>query len=266
MYLPLGFDKSIALEAADLVNQAYQQFENFQAGTPWSLQGNYELLGEFHARPEGLFPREEPFGFVARNKTSAAVFVTFRGTQTPEDWLSDFTLPQVAHPWGQTEKGFTHLYDQCSADVQALVRGAGAAPVVFVTGHSLGAGLAVLAAADLVRSQVAPKAAMYSFAGPRAGNPAFAGNFNKNVAIAWRIVNTEDIVTTLPIPTPTLDNKPHAVSKFGTALSLLPSLDYEHVGIAVSFTTHKGSIADNHLMPVYIEALNASESAQAAVV
>jgi len=106
MYLPPGFDKAIALEAAGLVNQAYQQFENFQRGTPWALQGNYDSLGNLHAKPEGLFARDEPFGFVAPNKTSGVVFVTFRGTQSPEDWLTDFTLPQVAHPWGQVEKGF----------------------------------------------------------------------------------------------------------------------------------------------------------------
>jgi len=102
---------------------------------------------------------------------------------------------------------------------------------------------------------------MYSFAGPRAGNVAFSGNFNQNVAVAWRIVNTEDIVTTLPIPTPVLAKGSHALTPFGTVLKLLPSLDYERVGSAVSFTTHKGTIEGNHMMDTTIAALNASQDA-----
>lgn len=258
MYLPPGFDKFIALEVAALVNQAYDQFEHFLQGTPWSLQGKYDTLGLLSAKPEGLLARKEPFGFVARNQASGNVFVTFRGTKSLEDWLSDFTFPQVAHPWGQAEGGFSHLYAQCSADVQASVQRAGAVPNVFVTGHSLGAGLATLATADLVNSGVAPGAAMYSFAGPRVGDLAFAAQFNRRVVLRWRIVNTEDIVTTVPLATPVLfpDEHPHAA--FGIMLMLARKLAYEHVGVPVSFTTHKGSIPANHAMQVYIDALNAS--------
>lgn len=258
MYLPPGFDKAIALEAAALVNQAYDQFQHSKQGTPWALQGNYDLLRLLSAKPEGVLTKLEPFGFVVRNKTSGNVFVTFRGTDSLDDWLSDLTFPQVAHPWGQAEAGFSLLYAQCSSDVRAGVQQAGAGPNVFVTGHSLGAGLAVLAAADLVNSGVAPGCMMYSLAGPRVGDLAFAAQFNRRVPAAWRIVNTEDIVTTVPLATPTLfsDDKPHTA--FGIVLMLARKVDFEHVGTPVSFTTHKGSIPANHAMQVYIDALNAS--------
>ena len=257
MFFPPAFDKSIALEAADLVDQAYDQFEHFKQGMPWILQGNYDTLGLLSAKPEGLLCRKEPFGFVAGNKASGAVFVTFRETKSPEDWVSDFTFPQVPHPWGQAEEGFSHLYAQCSADVRASVQGAGAAPGVFVTGHSLGAGLAVLATADLVNSGVASGAAMYSFAGPRVGDPGFAATFNSRVALAWRIVNTEDIVTTVPFATPELFPDGHPHSAFGIMLMLAHKFDYEHVGNPLSFSAHKGSIPANHGMQVYIDALKA---------
>lgn len=255
MFLPPGFDRAIALEAAALVNQAYDQFDHFQLGQPWNLAGNYDTLGLLSAKPGGLFPRLEPFGFVARNQASRNVFVTFRGTEGLGDWISDFTFPQVRHPWGHAEQGFTHLYDQCSANVQAFVRAAGAAPNVFVTAHSLGAGLAVLATADLVISKVAPNAAMYSFAGPRVGDLDFATQCNGQVALAWRIVYTEDIVTTVPIATPLLIGAGSPHSPVGIVLALARGLNYEHVGCPVSFTTHKGSIAANHAMQVYINAL-----------
>lgn len=261
MFLPPGFDKGIALEAAALVNQAYDQFDQFLKSAPWQLSGNYDTLGLLSAKPGGLLrplSPKEPFGFVARNQTSGNVFVTFRGTKSLEDWLSDFTLPLVAHPWGQVEQGFSSLYAQCTADVQAFVKGAGAVPNVFVTGHSLGAALAALAAADLVNSGVTPGAAMVSFAGPRVGDPAFTDQFNGRVAQRWRVVNTEDIVTTLPIATASLfgGGVPHTA--LGTLLALARSFNYEHVGTALSFTAHNGTIPANHAMQVYIDALNAS--------
>lgn len=258
MYLPPGFDKTMALEAADLVNQAYDQFDHFLQGVAWSLQGNYDTLVQLWAKPEGLLPRKEPFGFVARNRVSGAIFVTFRGTISLGDWLSDFTFPQVVHPWGAVEQGFSHIYVQCSGDVQAAVKGAAPASAVLSTGHSLGAALAILAAADLVNSGVAPAAGMYSFAGPRVGNLDFAAEFNRRIAVAWRTVNTEDIVTTVPLATPDLlvPNQPHTPLSMMLMLSM--NLNYEHIGTPVSFTTHKGSIPANHAMQVYINAIKAS--------
>ena len=255
MFLPPGFDKLIALEAAGLVIQAYNQYDHFTQGKAWSLQGNYDPLGSFSAKPEGLFAHQEPFGFVARNRATGNIFVSIRGTRSPEDWMSDFTFPQVAHPWGHAEEGFSHIWNQCSADVQGFVRNAGARASVFVTGHSLGAGLAVLATADLVISGIAPGAVMYSFAGPRVGDLAFADKFNQSVAAAWRICNTEDIVTTVPLATPDLFAGSHPHSPLGMILMLARDLNFEHVGVPVSFTTHKGTILDNHQMPVYVAAL-----------
>ena len=258
MFLPPGFDRSIALEAAGLVNQAYDQYVKFTQGTAWTLGGNYDALGTLSAKPQGLFAKVEPFGFVARNRTSGSVFVAFRGTQSIEDWLSNFSFPQVAYSWGgqaagQTEKGFKDLYDQCSLDVKTAVQHAPGAPSVFVTGHSLGGALATLATADLVGSGV--RAAMYNIASPRVGDPVFAGRFNSEVTTRWRIVNTEDIVTTVPIATPKLLSPMPPHNPLGMLLMWANRLDYEHVGDAVTFTTHKGSIIGNHEMPTYIAAL-----------
>ena len=142
MFLPPGFDRAIAVEAAALVTQAYDQYDKFTQGTSWSLQGNYDTLGVLSAKPEGPLSRVEPFGFVGRNRTSGNVFVTFRGTKSVEDWLSNLSFPQVAHPWGHAEKGFSDLYAQCAAATKAAVQQAPAGSGVFVTGHSLGGALA----------------------------------------------------------------------------------------------------------------------------
>jgi triacylglycerol lipase len=118
--------------------------------------------------------------------------------------------------------------------------------------------VAALAAADIATSGAAAQTALYSFAGPRVGDLAFAAGFNSRVAAAWRVVNTEDIVTTVPLATPALSSGivPHNPLSFLNNLG--QTLDYEHVGNAVAFTTHTGSIAGNHDMQVYIAALNAA--------
>jgi triacylglycerol lipase len=252
MFLPPGFDKAIALEAATLVIQAYDQYVKFTHGLTWNLIGDYDTRQLLFGRPEGLLAKTEPFGFVAQNKTSRNVFVAFRGTQSLEDWMANLSFPQVSHVWGSAESGFADLYNQCSVDVKAAVQNAGDAPNVFVTGHSLGGALATLATADLVSSGVRPQAAMYNIASPRVGDRAFAAKFNSQVTTRWRIVNTEDIVTTVPLATPTLAPGSHPHSPLGAVLVLANRLDYEHVGEAVTFTTHRGSIVGNHQMPTYL--------------
>ena len=89
---------------------------------------------------------------------------------------------------------------------------------------------------------------MYSFAGPRVGDIPFAGVFNKRVAVAWRVVNTEDIVTTVPLATPELFSGDVPHTPLSMVLMLAKHLNYEHVGTAVNFTTHNGSITGNHAM------------------
>lgn len=261
--IPPGFDLPIAMEAADLVLQAYDQFAAFKAGRPWSLTGDYTDLGDYSARAGGLFTeldRPEPFGFVAQNNQSKNVFVIFRGTETPDDWLSNIAINQSAHPWGPVEDGFSKLYAQCSPAVLAAVKKTAAAKV-FVTGHSLGAALATLAAADLVISGTTVQ--LYNFASPRTGSPAFADIFNQRIPVAWRTVNTEDLVTTVPFSTVNLGSGkvPHGL--LGVVIGFARKLDFEHVGSAVSFTSFKGSIVGNHQMPTYLAALMAAQAAAA---
>ena len=249
MFLPPGFDKGLAVEAAGLVLQAYQQFAAFKTGQAWSLAGGYQNLGLLEARPADLSLKQEPFGFVARNLTTTNVFVTFRGTESVFDWLADLSIPQIPHPWGLVEKGFDFIYRQCTGSVQAAVGRAPGAQIL-VTGHSLGAALAVLASADLAINGIVPR--MYSFAGPRVGNPSFAGQFNQKVPVHWRIVNTEDIVTTVPLATGRIDAPGSVeVSAIGLILARISGLEYQHVGDSVPFTVQRGSIVGNHDMGMY---------------
>jgi triacylglycerol lipase len=252
-YVPPGFDLKIAQEAAALVQNAYDQFNQ---GSTWKIKAGYDELDRLHAKPEGWLAKDEMFGFVARNQTSRDVFVTFRGTQSAEDWLSNLTFPQDKHPggWGMVEKGFVQLYKQCSRTVTQAVASSGAARV-FVTGHSLGGALATLATADLVLNKT--EASMYSFASPRTGNRDFADRFDAAVRVRWRVANTEDLVTTVPLATVALDttkaNMLHTIAALASHLG--QAFDFEHVGTPVNFTTHNGSLSGNHSMQTYTDAL-----------
>src|SRR5579862_6635780 len=192
---PPEFNRPLAQQVAALVQNAYDQYIQ---GTNWHILPGYEILAVLEAKPEGWTAKDERFGFIAQEQTSGDLFVTFRGTQSPEDWLSNLTFPQVPHAWGMVERGFSTLYNQCSTSVRQTVANAGAARVV-VTGHSLGGALATLATADLVLAGRAPL--MYTFASPRTGNVDFANKFNQNVQVRWRVANTEDLVTTVPLAT-----------------------------------------------------------------
>ncbi|HLH44395.1 MAG TPA: lipase family protein [Bryobacteraceae bacterium] len=249
---PAGFDLPTALEAAELVAQAYAQFDAFKKSMKWSLPAAYRNLATFSAKAE-------PFGFVAQNSASRNVFVTFRGTETLEDWLSNITIRHTNHAWGPVEEGFWNLYAQCQENVRAGVQAAAEAGQIVVTGHSLGGALATLAAADLTISGVAVK--MYNFASPRTGSPAFAEQFNQRIAAAWRAVNTEDLVPTVPISTPNLEPGKSAHGLLGVLIGIAPKLDFEHVGIPVNFTTFKGSISANHQMETYVAALSEAKAA-----
>jgi predicted lipase len=242
---PTDFSREIAREAALLVQQAYAEFQQTQQGQTWTLQGNYTELGRCSAD-------NELFGFVAQNNATRDVFVVFRGTQTPLDWISNFTFPHASHKWGNVERGFSGLYQQCSRMVLGSVQKALNPRNLYTTGHSLGGALSSLAAADLALTGAS--VGTYNFASPRVGDPDFAGKFNASVAPHWRVVNTEDIVTTVPLATATIAAlAPH--SPLGFLLLLSKDLNYEHVGEPVSFTEQRGSITANHDMALYLAQL-----------
>lgn len=143
------------------------------------------------------------FGFIA--KGPGAVFVSFRGTETPEEWLCDFEAVPTACEIGSgtVHAGFQTVYevvrDSASAGLQAALS---PGDQLLVTGHSLGAALAVLFADDAF--SVTQKMQVCTFAGPRIGLNNFVATYNKNVPDTTRVVNRWDIVPNVPVPAPPL--------------------------------------------------------------
>jgi hypothetical protein len=150
------------------------------------------------------------FGLTAVNAATKTVIASFRGTQTLEDWLADFDF--VAIPYecvqhaGNVHMGFQLVYHAVRNSVKQLVGQALAAGCqnIWVTGHSLGAALALLCAPDLVSNvskTVVPR--LYTFAGPRVAQndilqPGFQQLFDTLIPLCYRMVNRWDKVPDLP--------------------------------------------------------------------
>ena len=145
-------------------------------------------------------------GFVGRNDTTQTAIVSFRGTETPEDWLKDFDsvavpFPDVANS-GLVHQGFDAVYRTIR---DSVIAGVGAVKVnaksMWITGHSLGGALALLAALDFGKSAVPPLISqVYTFAGPRVGDDTFEKLFDATIPLCYRVWNRWDIVPQLPPP------------------------------------------------------------------
>jgi len=145
-------------------------------------------------------------GFVGRNDATQTAIVSFRGTETPEDWLQDFDSLAVPFPdipaSGLVHQGFDAVYQTIRDSVIAGVDAAKVnATSMWITGHSLGGAIALLAAIDFAKNAVPPLVSqLYTFAGPRVGDESFQALFDAAIPLCYRVVNRWDIVPQLPPP------------------------------------------------------------------
>ncbi|KAI6225172.1 Lipase-like protein [Aphelenchoides fujianensis] len=71
---------------------------------------------------------------------------------------------------------------------------------VFITGHSLGGGLAAIAAGELVGVErvAAERVVMLNFGQPRVGDREYARQYEKLLPFAYRVVHANDLVPHVP--------------------------------------------------------------------
>ena len=118
--------------------------------------------------------------------------LSFRGTEVSQlsDVLADLKAGKNNEKCGgKVHYGFKHELDKLWSDIEKeldLIEGQ-----IYVTGHSLGAAMATIAA-----SRIQPKViALVTFGSPRVGTKEFV----KNVTIDhYRVQNNNDVVTSVP--------------------------------------------------------------------
>ncbi|KAJ4956130.1 hypothetical protein NE237_012913 [Protea cynaroides] len=184
------------------------------------------------------------------------IIISLRGTATCLEWTENMRDVLVRVPGGENteqnlpakvECGFLSLYKTPGSNMPSLAESVmeevrrlmelykGETLSITVTGHSLGAALALLAADELSTSAPdMPPIAVFSFGGPRVGNRAFADRISKNGVKVLRIVNSQDVITRVPgmFVSEELDQKLRDNSMVAEVLNVLDNMPwaYSHVG------------------------------------
>lgn len=171
--------------------------------------------------------------------------LVYRGTQRGNEWLQTVRASQTSNSQqggfefrGKVHHGFAKMYSDLAASTREAARTLDTSVPLYISGHSLGSPLATLAAMDIALHIPALKdqIRLYSYAGPRVGDPVFADAFNDLVPNSYRVVNLTD-------PTPLLPPN----STGGTT--------YVHVGELWGFVSEAGDIGSHHYVSTYRAAI-----------
>lgn len=186
------------------------------------------------------------YGFVLSSATEN--IIVFRGTQTNVEWLNninaiqkDYTDPISGKYYGKIHEGFIKNYLRITDPLpRDLAKTLDTKLPCYITGHSLGASVAILAALDIAINvpQLLPQIRLYTYASPRVGDTTFATLHSQTIPNNYRVVNLADAIPLLP-PT-----------KLGKSV-------YVHVGEAWSFLSQEGDFMPNHVVDTYAAAMTA---------
>ena len=155
------------------------------------------LVAHLHSPTEGPLSDTATQGFVCQR--DGATIVAFAGTDPGmvKTLLTDVTTvpgPDGMHP------GFGHALEAVWGQVLAVVPGLDPGSP-FVTGHSLGAALAALAAFRLHTEANIGARAVYTFGMPRVGGQTFGDLYEPTLGDrTFRLVNGDDPVPSVPPP------------------------------------------------------------------
>ncbi|KAJ0416363.1 Alpha/Beta hydrolase protein [Aspergillus carlsbadensis] len=140
-------------------------------------------------------------GFVAADTTNSLIVVSFRGSRTIDTWIAnlDFGKDSIDLCSGcEVHGGFWRSWEVVADDITSGIESALATypgyTVVF-TGHSFGAAVATLGAAQLRNAGYAIE--LYPYGSPRVGNEELV-QYITNQGSTYRVTHTNDIVPRLP--------------------------------------------------------------------
>lgn len=259
-----SYSQPTARYAAELVGTLQDAaIEHRAPVVPASTQVVAVLSGINTKNKKSRGGRNQQIGWILQVKPEALpagsrqqLWIAFRGTQTREEWKVDFTFNQMPLDAEDAadimvHEGFYMSYLELAPAIRNYVKTLVTPDTtVYITGHSLGAALAILCAADLclLGAQLGvTDVRLYGFAAPRVGNSAFVkmvmGQLGNSALREFYLVcNDADIVPSVP---------PAVTPNLTTPKS---PLLYDHFPM-LHFNENWGSWMLNHILPVYIENL-----------
>lgn len=147
-------------------------------------------------------------GFVAYEPVTPSIIIAFAGTDPLSiiDWLDDIDTIKVKYPAPDcncsVHQGFYDTYKAVSGDVWAAVDkyqiAFGKDTNIQITGHSLGAALAVHAALDGYLNYDVQPQFVYDFGQPRVGDYNFEMYYHNRINQHYRVTHRKDPVPHLP--------------------------------------------------------------------
>ncbi len=164
-----------------------------EVGPKWGFAN----VTPFVRQKDGLTASFDTCGLVAER--ADAIILAFAGTD-PGVWetlATDFNIRP--RPDTDTHVGFQTALDAVQPEIrQAMDRSRQAGKPLFITGHSLGAALAGLAARFCDLNGRRPTA-VYGYGMPRAGGARFQADYNGTLGpLTFRLVHGLDVVARVP--------------------------------------------------------------------
>jgi hypothetical protein len=162
-----------------------------------SQEWEFTSVVSFIKHKTGLKGSFETCGLIGER--AGAVILAFAGTD-PGIWqnlTTDFTpLPQAG---SDIHEGFRLAAATAQPEIeQAVQLSHQSRKPLFITGHSLGAALAALAA-QMALGEGSPPRAVYSFGMPRVGGERFRTSYDAGLgALTYRLVHGIDLVARVP--------------------------------------------------------------------
>lgn len=249
-------------EPSDAFVRTNAQFLSLACEKAYRVADDIRTWAAGIAHEPAFFDKEGTQGFIAAHDGYLAL--SFRGTESGclTDWRTDILVrPTKAGAGGQVHRGFEGALNPVWESHILPVLQAHPKKPVWITGHSLGGALAVLAAS---RMDPERQISVYTFGQPRVGDGEFAAacqaRFGKRY---FRFVHGRDIVPRVPPFTPGYRHFGWEVTAGhpGVAFRQGNACGVESAGDAVSLAAGVGGSAAREVVNAAPMILNWVESA-----
>lgn len=186
----MSYDIKDALLFAKLSDRAYEN------------QASFTDFGFFPCEVEFVeHKRTDTQLYIIDDKEGGRIIVAFRGTEKFRDLMTDIDSRTMHFSFGgkdvDVHEGFLSAYGSVREQILDMIKKG--KKVVFC-GHSLGGGLATIAAFDF-KTNVNKKAEVgcWTYGSPRVGKKSFVSAFNESGVTSHRFVNIGDPIPEVPI-------------------------------------------------------------------